>query len=87
MILHQKEEIIPKFLEECTFDGHIYALPYMRSTEACYVNKTFVEALGYTLPDVLTWDFVWEVSEAAMKKDADGNFLINGQKVMIPFYL
>ncbi len=80
-----KEEIIPKFLEECTFDGHIYALPYMRSTEACYVNKTFVEALGYTLPDVLTWDFVWEVSEAAMKKDADGNFLINGQKVMIPF--
>lgn len=80
-----KEEIIPKFLEECTFDGHIYALPYMRSTEACYVNKTFVEALGYILPDVLTWDFVWEVSEAAMKKDADGNFLINGQKVMIPF--
>lgn len=80
-----KEEIIPKFLEECTFDGHIYALPYMRSTEACYVNKTFVEALGYTLPDVLTWDFVWDVSEAAMKKDADGNFLINGQKVMIPF--
>ena len=59
--------------------------PYMRSTEACYINKTFVEALGYTLPEVLTWDFVWEVSEAAMAKDADGNFLINGQKVMIPF--
>lgn len=80
-----KEEILPKFLEECTFDGHIYALPYMRSTEACYVNKTFVEVLGYTLPDMLTWDFVWEVSEAAMKKDSDGTFLINGQKVMIPF--
>ena len=57
----------------------------MRSTEACYVNKTYVEALGYTLPETLTWDFVWEVSEAAMKKDADGNFAINGQKVMIPF--
>ena len=57
----------------------------MRSTDACYINKTFVEALGYTLPEVLTWDFVWEVSEAAMAKDADGNFLINGQKVMIPF--
>lgn len=78
-------EIIPQFLEECAFGGHYYALPYMRSTEACYINKTYVEALGYTLPDTLTWDFVWEVSEAAMKKDEEENFLINGQKVMIPF--
>ena len=81
----KREEIIPQFLEECAFDGHYYAIPYMRSTEACYINKTYVEALGYTLPDVLTWDFIWEVSEAAMEKDAEGNFLINGQKVMIPF--
>ena len=79
------DEIIPKFLDECSFDGHYYALPFMRSTEACYVNKTYVEALGYTLPETLTWDFVWEVSEAAMKKDSDGKFLINGQDVMIPF--
>ena len=33
----------------------------------------------------LTWDFVWEVAEAATKKDADGTFAVNGQKVMIPF--
>ena len=79
------EEIVPKFLSECSFGGATYALPYMRSTEACYINKTYVEALGYTVPDVLTWDFIWEVSEAAMKKDAEGNFLVNGQKVMIPF--
>ena len=80
-----KEEIVPKFLEECAFDGHHYALPYMRSTEACYINKTFVEKLGYTLPEKLTWDFIWEVSEAAMAQDEEGNFLINGQKVLIPF--
>ena len=80
-----EEEIIPQFLEECLFGGHYYAIPYMRSTEACYINKTFVEALGYTLPDALTWDFVWEVSEAAMEQDGEGNFLVNGQKVMIPF--
>jgi len=80
-----QEEIIPQFLEECSFGGHYYAVPYMRSTEACYINKTFVEALGYTLPDALTWDFVWEVSEAAMAQDGEGNFLVNGQKVMIPF--
>ena len=78
-------EIIPKFLEEGVIDGQQYALPYMRSTEACYINRTYVEALGYTLPEELTWDFIWEVSEAAMAQDADGNFLINGQKVMIPF--
>ena len=80
-----KDEIIPKFLEECIIDGKYYAVPYMRSTEACYVNVTYLEALGYELPEVLTWDFVWEVSEAAMAQDAEGNFLVNGQKVMIPF--
>ncbi len=80
-----EEEIIPKFLEECAFGGHYYAIPYMRSTEACYVNKTYVEKLGFTLPETLTWDFIWEVSEAATAKDADGNYLVNGQKVMIPF--
>lgn len=79
------EEIIPQFLDECTIDGQHYAIPFMRSTEACYINKTYVEALGYTLPDELTWDFIWEVSEEAVQKDADGNYLINNQKVMIPF--
>lgn len=79
------EEIIPQFLEECEFAGSYYALPYMRSTEACYINKTFVEKLGYTVPDVLTWEFIWEVSEAATAQDTDGNYLVNGQKVMIPF--
>lgn len=80
-----KEEIIPQFLEECSFGGHYYAVPYMRSTEACYINKTYVEALGYTLPEVLTWDFIWEVSEAAMAQDGAGNYKVNGQKVLIPF--
>lgn len=80
-----KEEIVPQFLEECRLEGHYYALPFMRSTEACYVNKTYVEALGYTLPETLTWDFIWEVSEAAARKDASGVYALNGQKVMIPF--
>lgn len=80
-----QDEIIPEFLEECVLQGQYYAIPYMRSTEACYINKTYVEALGYTLPETLTWDFVWEVSEAAAARDADGNYLLNGQKVMIPF--
>ena len=79
------EEMIPQFLQECAFGGAHYAIPYMRSTEACYVNKTYVEALGYQVPDVLTWDFVWEVSEAATAKNADGTYRVNGQNVLIPF--
>ncbi len=80
-----KKAVSSQFLEEGVIGGTQYALPFMRSTEACYINKTYVEALGYTLPETLTWDFVWEVSEAAMKKGADGNFLVNGQNVLIPF--
>ena len=81
----KEKEIVPKFLEECLVNGYHYAIPYMRSTEACYVNKTFVEKLGYSLPETLTWDFVWEVSQAATEKNADGTYKVNGQNVLIPF--
>ena len=80
-----QSEIIPQFLDECVIGGVHYAIPYMRSTEACYINKDYVEALGYQVPEVLTWDFIWEVSEAATAKNPDGTFKINGQNVMIPF--
>jgi multiple sugar transport system substrate-binding protein len=81
----KQEEIVPQFLKEGMLDGRHYAIPYMRSTEACYVNRTYVKALGFELPEKLTWDFVWEVSEAASVKNADGTFKVNGQKVMLPF--
>ena len=81
----KKEEIIPQFLEEGVLAEHQYALPFMRSTEACYVNKTYVEALGYELPEVLTWDFIWEVADAATAQNPDGTYVVNGQNVMIPF--
>ena len=79
------DEVVPQFLQECTFSGSTWALPFMRSTEAMYINKTYVEALGFELPDVLTWDFVWQVAEAATQKNADGVYAVNGQSVMIPF--
>ena len=80
-----QSEIVPQFLAECKIGSHYYALPYMRSTEALYVNQTLVEKLGFTLPDKPTWDFIWQVSDAATAKDAEGNYLVNGQKTMIPF--
>ncbi len=80
-----KEEIIPEFYEEGKLGGAQYALPFMRSTEAAYINADMVRDLGYDIPDILTWDFVWEVSEKAMEKNPDGTYKINGQNVLIPF--
>jgi len=80
-----KDEIVSEYLAECVLEGSAYGLPYMRSTEACYLNKNLIEKLGYEIPDVLTWDYVWEIAEAATKLDSDGNFAVNGQKIMIPF--
>ncbi|MBQ4192990.1 MAG: extracellular solute-binding protein [Clostridia bacterium] len=79
------DEMIGKFLDECAIGGEHYAVPFMRSTEACYVNVTLLESLGYELPEVLTWDFVWEVSDKAAERDEDGTYPANGQKTMIPF--
>ena len=78
-------EIVPEFLSECRIGEKTYAMPYMRSTEALYINEDYVKKLGYELPEVMTWDFIWEVSEKAMEQDEDGLFRVNGQKVMIPF--
>ncbi len=79
------DELIPQYIGECQLSGEYYALPYMRSSEACYINKDMVEKLGYEIPEDLTWDFIWEVSDAAMAKNDDGTYKVNGQKVLIPF--
>ena len=81
------DEMVEKFMLEGQIGGVQYTLPFVRSTEACYVNRDMVEKLGFTLPEdgILTWDFVWQVSEAAMEKNGDGTYKVNGQKVLIPF--
>lgn len=71
-----KDEIIDKYINECFFNNGYYILPFMRSTEACYVNVDYVTKLGFTLPEVLTWDFVWEVSKKAMEEKEPSKVLI-----------
>ncbi len=78
-------EMKAEFLDECILNGRYYAVPYVRSTEALYMNKDMINALGYEIPDDITWNFIWEVSEKAMAQDSEGNFIVNGQKVLIPF--
>ena len=81
------DQMIEKFLNEGKIDGVQYALPFMRSTEVCYVNKDLLNSLGFDLPEILTWEFVWNVSEYALSlgKDENGNYIANGQKTLIPF--
>ena len=80
-----KDEIVPEFLKEGMIGGEYYALPFMRSTEALYINEDYVNKLGYEIPDIVTWDWIWEVSDAAMAKNEDGTFYLNDQNVLIPF--
>lgn len=85
-----KSDMIEKYMLEGQIKEVQYTLPFMRSTEACYINADLVEALGYTIPDDgLTWDFVFEVSNKAMQPvgtDKDGNpIYINGQTSIVPF--
>ena len=78
-------EMIPKFLAEGVIDGAQYAMPFMRSTEALYINKDLLLKLVDEIPEVITWEFIWEVSERAMEKNPDGTYKVNGQKTLIPF--
>lgn len=79
------DQIIPKFLAEGVIDGKQYAMPFMRSTEALYINKDLLLKLVDEIPEVITWDFIWDVCEKAMEKNSDGTYKVNGQKTLIPF--
>ncbi len=65
----KKEEINSKYLEECIIQDKYTTLPFMRSSEALYVNKTYLINNGFEIPDVFTWEYIWEVSKYAKNKN------------------
>ncbi|MBR3019105.1 MAG: extracellular solute-binding protein [Clostridia bacterium] len=81
----QKADFIPGYYKEgASFgDGKMYALPFYKSTEVLYYNKTFFDANGLTVPT--TWDEMEQVC-AAIKAlepnsiplgyDSEGNWFI-----------
>ena len=82
----KKEEIHEKFLNEGLINGSYYTLPFMRSSEALYINKQYVERLGEVIPDVPTWEWVWKVCNLALeekKNELDNNS--NADRVLYPF--
>lgn len=44
------EDILPSFREANTIDGKIYALPFNKSTEVVWYNKTLFDKLGLKVP-------------------------------------
>lgn len=62
------------FVGEYLLEGYIkvngvlglYTLPFMRSTECLYVNKTWLLDNGYEIPEnnIFSWDYIWEICEA-----------------------
>ena len=83
-------EIVPSFLNECIINGEYYCIPYMRSSEALYINEDLVKKLGYSIPDKITWDYVFEVSDAAMamgtyEEGGKKYYSLNDNTVLIPF--
>ena len=67
-----KNEIYDKFLKEGIIEDSYYTLPFMRSSEALYINKNYVEALGHEVPDVVTWEWLWNISIEALERKGDG---------------
>lgn len=71
----KKEEIYPKFFDEGLINNKHTVLPFVRSSEALYLNKEYVERLGFTIPDIPTWDWVWQVCEKAIEEKAQDQVL------------
>lgn len=64
----QQKDILPKFLSEGKIQDRYCILPFMRSTEALYVNQTYLEKNGFEIPEIFTWDYIWEICAYAKEK-------------------
>ena len=71
-----KDMYYSKFLDECIINDSYYMLPFMRSSEAMYVNKSYLIENGFSIPKVFTWDYVWEICEYAEKKSNAQNTIM-----------
>lgn len=72
-----KDEFVTQYLEEGyirnAYDGktHLYTLPFMRSTECLYVNKTYLTEHQIPIPEdnIFTWDEIWSICRQALVDD------------------
>lgn len=84
------EDFVTKYVEEgylnesLTGKRYLYVLPFMRSIEVLYYNKTWVNenkdaliALGINITDdlELTWDEFWKMCSYARSQNSDSSFI------------
>lgn len=60
------EDILPSLREANTIDGKVYALPFNKSTEVLWYNKTLFDELGLSVPT--TYEELAEVSKTIYEK-------------------
>lgn len=67
----KEEDFVQQYIQEGYIKSEglnkLYTLPFMRSTECLYVNKTYLEDNGFEIPknNIFSWDYVWEICRYA----------------------
>lgn len=64
-------------------DGHLYSLPYVRSTPVLYYNKTMADAKGLTAPDTLA--DLEAFARALTEKNENGETTVYGFELLRDF--
>ena len=54
-----EEDFVESFINQGVFDGTLKTLPFLRSSEALFYNKTFFEENNLKVPT--TWEEMWDV--------------------------
>ena len=60
------EDILPSFREAVKIDGKIYGMPFNKSTEVLWYNKTLLDELGLKVPT--TYDELVQVAKTVKRK-------------------
>ena len=71
--MQNKNDIVKTFLDDNTFDGKLYGVPFNKSTEVLVYNKDYLDSVGAKVPT--TWN---ELEDVAKKTTTT----INGKKVI-----
>lgn len=67
-----RDDFRPGTLEYSTLDGELYAIPYLAQAFTLVVNTDLLEAAGWSLEDLQTWEDVEEAAAAMTDGDTYG---------------
>lgn len=67
------EQYVNEGLVRADGASYLYTLPFMRSTECLYVNKTWLDEHNIPMPtnNIFSWDEIWRICRIAKNEDPD----------------